>query len=376
MFKKFASVALAASMVLGGAAITASAAEAEDAVAADDSSVVAAADDSSAVGADESSSVGSGKTISADVKSFGWGDSVKNVYCHIYSYSGDGKTYTDWQTKAEKCSYDASTGIATYDLQTGIDRGATGLSTIDGSNKWVVMFSANTGAETYTLIFNSSCFRDTVVGTGEMMENNVDSEKSSIGIKYENSSLTAPKCITSTGKVQGTSFAEGTSNDTLLGDYIFTYATDGDKWNVDNAKKMISDLGGVDAKAVAAYVANKAETDVKSGAKTAEEAAAITSACADVLSKATGTSEEEIKKAEEEGKKAADEGKSANEAASAEEKADSNGGSSNGGSSNGGSSTKSGSVSSGQETTIFFVLGGLMIAAAGVMFLARKKRQF
>ena len=56
-----------------------------------------------------------------------------------------------------------------------------------------------------------------------------------------------------------------------------------------------------------------------------------------------------------------------------------NGGSKSNGSSNssnnGSTSKGSSSVKSGQETTIFFVFGGLMIAAAGVMFLSRKKRE-
>ena len=51
----------------------------------------------------------------------------------------------------------------------------------------------------------------------------------------------------------------------------------------------------------------------------------------------------------------------------------SSGGSSGGSYSGGGDS--SGSGADGQETTIFFVLGGVMIAAAGAMFISRKKRE-
>ena len=60
----------------------------------------------------------------------------------------------------------------------------------------------------------------------------------------------------------------------------------------------------------------------------------------------------------------------------------SNGGSSNGGSSSNGSSSNgssngsssgSNSVQSGQETTIFFVFAGVMVAAAGVFFLVRRR---
>ena len=55
--------------------------------------------------------------------------------------------------------------------------------------------------------------------------------------------------------------------------------------------------------------------------------------------------------------------------------ASSTGSGSNGGSTGSGSSSGSSSVKSGVETTIFYVFGGLMLAAAGVAFLARKKRE-
>lgn len=44
------------------------------------------------------------KAIHFDVKSAKWGNDIKAVYCHIYNYSGmDGKEYTQWMTKAERC---------------------------------------------------------------------------------------------------------------------------------------------------------------------------------------------------------------------------------------------------------------------------------
>ena len=187
-----------------------------------------------------------GKTINFDVWSANWGSGVKAVYCHIYSYSGnDGKTYPSWQTRAEKCTYDSSTGIATYDLQTGIDKGADGLETIDNTNKWVIMFSCNTGAETHGLLFNSDCFGDTVVADpNTMYENAIDSEKLSIKIGYsKNTNLTSPKCITSTGKVQGESYADGTTDVTILGDYLATYAIDDRRVNKEIVSNIAYELG-------------------------------------------------------------------------------------------------------------------------------------
>lgn len=203
------------------------------------------------------------KAIHFDVNSAKWGAGVKAVYCHIYNYSGtDGKEYTQWQTKGERCEYDKETGIATYYLQTGIDKGAYGLSTIDSSNKWVIMFSANTGADTYGLLFNSDCFGDTVIADpNTKFEHTIDPEKLSIKISYKNNTnLTAPKCITSTGKIQGESFADGVTNETLFGDYMATYAYDETKVNKDIISKLSNELG-VKPSSVLNYVKDKIYED-------------------------------------------------------------------------------------------------------------------
>ena len=115
MFKKIAGLFLAAAVMCSSAAITASAAEAEDdaavAAAADQSGEVSA-DGSSDVSADASSEVEAGNVIKFDVKKSG-GNNVKAVFCHTWNVDGE---LPVWQSKSEKCNYDASTGIATYAL--------------------------------------------------------------------------------------------------------------------------------------------------------------------------------------------------------------------------------------------------------------------
>ena len=80
MFKKIAGLFLAAAVMCSSAAITASAAEAEDdaAVAAADQSGEVSADGSSEVSADASSEVEAGNVIKFDVKKSGW-NNVKTV---------------------------------------------------------------------------------------------------------------------------------------------------------------------------------------------------------------------------------------------------------------------------------------------------------
>ena len=142
MFKKIAGLFLAAAVMCSSAAITASAAEAEDdaAVAAADQSGEVSADGSSEVSADASSEVEAGNVIKFDVKKSGW-NNVKSVFCHIWKADGSGD-WPAWQSKKEKCKYDASTGIATYDLSM---TGNT-ISKSDGRG-YCVIFSDNTGMQ-------------------------------------------------------------------------------------------------------------------------------------------------------------------------------------------------------------------------------------
>ena len=143
MFKKIAGLFLAAAVMCSSAAITASAAEAEDdaavAAAADQSGEVSA-DGSSDVSADASSEVEAGNVIKFDVKKSGW-NNVKSVFCHVWQADGSGD-WPAWQSKKEKCKYDSSTRIATYDLSM---TGNT-ISKSDG-RVYCLIFSANTGMQ-------------------------------------------------------------------------------------------------------------------------------------------------------------------------------------------------------------------------------------
>ena len=215
MFKKIAGLFLAAAVMCSSAAITASAAEAEDdaavAAAADQSGEVSA-DGSSDVSADASSEVEAGNVIKFDVKKSGW-NNVKTVFCHTWKVDGE---LPVWQSKSEKCNYDASTGIATYDLS----KANYQISKSDGKN-YLVIFSANTGMQTYDTVMSGACIGDTMYCTGEEIENPVDSEKKAKVAKWENHSDCGPqKKITSTGKIVGSALPEGQTDAVMIAQYI------------------------------------------------------------------------------------------------------------------------------------------------------------
>lgn len=358
MFKKIAGLFLAAAVMCSSAAITASAAEAEDdaavAAAADQSGEVSA-DGSSDVSADASSEVEAGNVVKFDVKKSGW-DNVKTVFCHIWRADGTGDWPT-WQSKKEKCKYDSSTGIATYDLS---NTGNT-ISKSDG-RVYCVIFSANTGMQSYNAIMSGNCIGDTLYCTGNQIENPEDSEKKANEAKWQNNSDCGPeKKITSTGKIVGSAFPEGESDVTLMATYLIAYYNDEAKTSLtqnllDTLKVSPVDVMGAVTDKLNAT--NNADKD-----KIAPAVEKILSGCTDPT---TGKKpdKDKLDNAKKSGAKATG-GSSSNGSSSS---------SSKGGSSSSGSSS-TGAVKSGVETTIVFVMAGLMVSAAGVMFLARKKKE-
>lgn len=359
MFKKIAGLFLAAAVMCSSAAITASAAEAEDdaAVAAADQSGEVSADGSSEVSADASSEVEAGNVVKFDVKKSGW-NNVKSVFCHIWKADGSGD-WPAWQSKKEKCKYDSSTGIATYDLS----KTGNTISKSDG-RVYCVIFSANTGMQSYNAIMSGKCIGDTLYCTGNQLENPEDSEKKANEAKWENNSDCGPeKKITSTGNIIGSAFPEGESDATLLATYLVAYYNDEAKTSF--TQKLLDELKVSPTQVMGAVTDRLNATKNPDKDTIAPAVEKILAGCTDPTTgkKVVKTQLDNAKKT---GAKAAA-GSSSNGSSSS---------SSNGGSSSSGSgSSSTGAVKSGVETTIVFVMAGLMVSAAGVMFLARKKKE-
>lgn len=361
MFKKIAGLFLAAAVMCSSAAITASAAEAEDdaAVAAADQSGEVSAEGSSEVSADASSEVGAGNTIYFDTNDSGW-KNFKRVYCHVWRADGTG-TWPAWQAKAEQCKYDSKTGIASYDLS----KTKNTFSKSDGK-VYCVIFSVDTGMQTYNAIMSGNCIGDTLKCTSNKIENPEDSEKKATEAKWEKNSDCGPeKKITSTGNIVGSAFPDGESDLTMMATYLIQYYNDDAKTSL--TQNLLNELKLSPTKVMGAV------TD-KLNATNNEKKDEISKAVEKILSSCTDpTTGKKVDKTQLDNAK-----KSGNKGSSSSSSSNSGSGSSssNGGSSSSGSgSSSTGAVKSGVETTIVFVMAGLMISAAGVMFLARKKRE-
>ena len=166
---------------------------------------------------DKTSEVGAGNNIYFDVKKSGW-NNVKTVYCHIWRADGTGD-WPSWQSKKERCKYDSSTGIATYDLS------KTGHNIKKSDGKlYCVIFSANTGMQTYNAIMSGKCIGDTLYCTGNLLENPEDSEKRANEAVWVKTKDCGPeKKITSSGNVIGTTLPDGDTDASMLACFLVAY---------------------------------------------------------------------------------------------------------------------------------------------------------
>ena len=352
MFKKIVSIAIAAMMVASTAAIAASAAETDSAAvaAAEDSAAVAAPDGDSSVGADDSGSAAvGGNSISFKADHSIW-KNYKYVMLYLYEHNGD--EIIPWASKSKGKMDDAGNDIWTFDFD------KHGIS-LESGKQYGVIFVNDNNVQTCDLITDSGCYGKTAVMNGEMIENTVDSNKKSYVVNWEGmdtSKYGPPLAITSIGNVVGSALWAGTTQYDLFLDFL----------KDTNAKAGITNALTFNGKSVQQTI--------------------------DDTAKALGLGQDDIEKAIKESGKtfdwkkessSAQEGSSSGDSSSSNGDSSSNSGSSSGSSSSGSSSSSGGSsssgsssVSSGQETTIFFVFGGVMLAAAGVIFLARKRRDF
>lgn len=238
----------------------------------------------SAAESDETEIV-AGTKIYFDVESAGW-KNYKDIYCHIWRADGTG-VWPSWQTRKELC-VNEDNGLYSYDVtKTG---NADEIVASGSHNYYCVIFSADTGAQTYHVIMNGDCLGDTCYVTGNSFENPIDSNKTCVEAAWRNHpECGAQKNITSTGKVIGTAFAEGATDTTLLADFLLTYITDygiADTEKTDHTAELANELG-VSYRDVLECVQEKLAASVESGDRTQESADLVERTVIEVLEKAS-----------------------------------------------------------------------------------------
>ena len=181
-------------------------------VSADESEVVAAgaSEEVQEVAADDAVSVGAGTDTEASgdagkvyfKKPDAWAGTI--FYTHIWD-TETGTSFFGWQTKKEKLTEED--GKLSYDLSTLSDPNAQLEGGFKSGVNYSIMFSDNLGNETCGLMFNSNCVGDTAYLTSneKTFENTEDSTKHSYPIAWTTNAKKygIPLQITSVGTIQG-----------------------------------------------------------------------------------------------------------------------------------------------------------------------------
>lgn len=232
-----------------------------------------------------------------------------SVFCHIWVYGGDDLTV--WQSKKEKCVKE-SDGRWSYDLSK--------VGGLASGTYYGVIFSLDTGMQTYDTLMGADCIGDTLYTNGTVYENPQDSSKTALAAFWKNhsSSQYGPVMqITSIGNLIGTCLPPGiTATDlfnTFLNDWLDSARTYSGKQDQQIIDDMASSLG-------------------------------LSQDSVEKLIKASG-----LEVAWE---------KARSEAPTVD----------------GAIASNPGATSTGQETAIVYIAVAMMIAAAAVVFVARKKK--
>ena len=231
-------------------------------------------------------------------------NNYKKIFCHIWPYGGE--ALANWQSKKETCT-DEGNGVFSYDPSKvgGLSAGVT----------YCVIFSADTGMQTYDAVMSTACLGDTLYCDGTKFENPEDSSKTALSARWKNNTAYGPvKAVTSIGNIVGETYVQAPA------DMFTTFLTK----KLDNARqyagkddqKLVDDTAG----ALGLGQETVAKLIKDSGVSVAWDAAKSTLAKEDSAAAKNPTL-----------------------------------------------------VGTGQEMTVVYVAVAMMIAAAGVVLFARKK---
>jgi LPXTG-motif cell wall-anchored protein len=368
MFKKIFCLALALVMMMGMAAVGFSAAQVEIAdVAADADAATTGADDDVAT-------TGDGSKIYFNTEGTGW-KNFSSISFHIWAIDDDSFEGFNWNAKSEK-GVDEGNGVWSYDISSKI------TTPMQDSKQYCVIFYNDIGMQTYNLLMGTPCFGKTAACDGTVYENPEDSNKTAQAAFWGggiDSKTYGPELkISSIGTVVGTCCAASTSPYSMFVDFLKNTLENARTYSGKDDQALLDDtaaaLGlGQDLIEKAIKEANVTVEWKKDNSKAPAESDAS------ATKKGDGTVDDS---ANPSGDDSSNDNTSDDDAKKSDGSGDTTGGNSGGssGGNSGGSSSssKSGSASNtqtGQTEDMIFIMLGVMVVAAGVIFFARKRER-
>ena len=380
-------------LVMSMAAAAASAAQVEISENAAETPAEIGADGGADTGADTGADGGAdtsagGNKIYFDANTSGW-NNFSLVMVYIYIPATDEKL-VEWGSKKKGGMTDEGSGIWSFDFD------AKG-HTIDPNTQYCVIFLNDIGLQTCDLLFDSQSMGDTAVCTAdEFYENTDDSNKRSTVVRWKSGHLGPKKAVTSLGHIVGEVVPAFTSPYKMFVDFIANSGAKslanailygGGKTAQELIDETAANLGLMkgDVKQAIAEAAQPDPTGVRTEthdwSKDWDESKSTLpdGENSDSHNKGDGTTDDSAGNSgsgsgSDSGSGSGSGSGSSSGSGSGSSSSGSSSSSSSSGSSSGSSTSGSGSGSkTGQETTVIFIMLGVMVAAAGTIFFIRKK---
>lgn len=290
-------------------------------------------------------------------------------YCYMWGSDGTG-SIGEWNTKSLKMNkVEGQEKLYSYDVPKTNSNG-------DIVNADLVIFSALGKGQTYDTTFSDSCLGDTAyVVEGEILENPVDSAQVAVACAWRNNPQEgAHICITSTGRVQGVGILTTETPESIADAFIQKY-NDGMAQGLtgyDNPELVTGEARQNYINQINAIIAgHERPTDPPeqpTDAPTQQEAPSEAP---------TQTPTQNPTQASTEAQTIATlpTAASASDGTTISHTSEAGGTGSAGTTGTTGGNTQSGKTVDTAESTAAAVLGSVLLAAAGVAFIARKKRE-
>lgn len=155
------------------------------------------------------------KCLNFDATSAGW-NNASRVLFYICDVSGE-ELYA-WGSK-KLSGTEGAYGIWSFDAES--------IGVEPGKQYYVIFNNYDTGAETYPLLFDTTCYGDTAKCTGSMIENPYDSNKSAMETRWQGSSLGPMLQITSLGNLVGDTVPANTTKYKMMVHFLASRGKDG-----------------------------------------------------------------------------------------------------------------------------------------------------
>ncbi|MGN0453056.1 MAG: hypothetical protein ACI4GZ_04555 [Ruminococcus sp.] len=160
---------------------------------------------------------------------------VKKVFCHIWEIDGD--ALGNWQSKPEACTSEGN-NLYSYNISK--------VGEITEGKYYGVIFSVDTGAQTYDTLLTTDCLGGTVYCGDTHYENPQDSAKTVVAAFWRNMNpeeYGPIKVVSSIGNVVGTCLVPGTTEEDLFNDFLNNKLDNARTYSGLTDQQLIDNLG-------------------------------------------------------------------------------------------------------------------------------------